>query len=225
MCDKADAASQYDTGKLYLSECVHQFEGLKLLRQPVWETLCMFIISANNNIKRIQGIYRNLSNAYGEKVYWDKWEGYAFPAAQALARADEAGLRAAGLGYRAPYILNTAKTIAESGLPDLDGLGYEDALKYLTSLSGVGEKVADCILLFSTRHQNAFPIDVWMERALRQYYGMDGTRREMKKAAQAMFGGAAGIVQQYLYHGIRSGVTFPPDFKNTSWRRQAEKQN
>ncbi|MCL2058577.1 MAG: hypothetical protein FWH01_05910 [Oscillospiraceae bacterium] len=194
-------------GEHFLAMCVEAFNGLKLLRQPVWETICAFIISANNHQKRIESIYRGLSRLYGEAIEWAGMNFYAFPSAQALAAAGEDGLRQVGLGYRAPYLWDTAKSVAMSGLADIDNLAYENALKYLMSFRGVGEKVADCVLLFSTRHQKAFPVDVWIERALREHYGMGGSRREMKLMAQAMFGDAAGVAQQFLFHGMRTKLT------------------
>ena len=193
-----------NTGRGFLTRCVNEFRGLRILRQPVWETVCSFIISANNHQKRIESIYRNTSAQFGCAVEWGGRRYYAFPSAQSLASLDEFAFRALGYGYRAPYILETARTIAAEGLPDLDAMGYDEAMSYLLKLRGVGEKVADCILLFSSGHQNAFPVDVWIERALREHYGMEGTRRKLKLSAQAMFGGAAGIVQQYLFHGMRT---------------------
>ena len=79
-------------------------------------------------------------------------------------------------------------------------------MSYLLKLRGVGEKVADCILLFSTKHRNAFPVDVWIERALKMHYGMEGSRRKLKTAAQEMFGESAGIAQQFLFHGMRTSL-------------------
>ena len=193
-------------GNAFLAECVKAFGGLRLLRQPVWETVCSFIISANNSINNIQAIYKRLSYRFGDAVNWAGRTFYAFPSPDRLAAVGEEGLRTAKLGYRAPYLLETAQAIAADGLPDLDGMGYDQALKYLRGLKGVGEKVADCVLLFSTRHQNALPVDVWIERALHDYYGMSGSRHAMKLDAQNYFGDAAGIAQQFLFHGIRSNI-------------------
>ena len=196
----------YDKGWRFLTGCVNAYGGLRLLRQPVWETICEFIISANNNLKRIASIYRRISENMGEPVGWAGGTLYSFPSAKKLAAASEDGLRSMGLGYRAPYLLDTAGVIAKSGLPDLNGMPYRDAHKYLTGLRGVGEKVADCVLLFSTKRQNAFPVDVWIERALREQYGMAGSRHAIKLEAQSLFGEAAGLVQQFLFHGIRNEI-------------------
>ena len=202
-----DAASDVrDAGKAFLSACVKAFGGLRLLRQPVWESVCAFIISANNNIKRIESIYMRLSERYGDALTWAGHNFCRFPTPRQLAAADVQSLQAAGLGYRAPYIFETANVIHKYGLPDLDALDYDRALKELQKLKGVGEKVADCVLLFSTRHRIAFPVDVWMERVLNMHYGMDGTRAQIKRNAQALFGDAAGVAQQFLFHGMRTNL-------------------
>ena len=199
-----DIPDRFIGGKRFLTSCVNAFGGLRLLRQPVWETVCEFIISANNHQKRIEAIYKRISSNMGDAAEWNGRIYHAFPSAQKLAAADESDMRAMGLGYRAPYLLDTAKKLANDGFPDLNGYEYEDAVGYLTGLRGVGEKVADCVLLFATNHQKAFPVDVWIERALREHYGMIGTRHKLKLEAQALFGEAAGIAQQFLFHGMRS---------------------
>jgi len=201
---EGSAAGGFDEGKRFLAKCAVAFGGLRLLRQPAWETVCEFIISANNNIKRIGSIYKRISERHGEKTEWDGRVYSAFPAPAVLAALDELELKTLGLGYRAPYLLATAREISENGLPDLDAMEYGDALKLLMKYRGVGEKVADCVLLFSTRHRNAFPIDVWIERALRERFGMDGTRRELKRRAQETFGEAAGVAQQFIFYGMIS---------------------
>ena len=204
------SSNQQDGGKYFLTLCVNAFSGLRLLRQPVWETICAFIISANNHQKRIESIYRRISGYMGDETAWEGRIYHAFPSARKLAGASVDELRSLGLGYRAPYLLDTAKKIAATGLPDLDNLGYEEALKFLTGLRGVGEKVADCVLLFATGHQKAFPVDVWIERAMRDYYGMSGSRHKIKQEAQALFGDAAGIAQQFIFHGMRTRLTPGP---------------
>ena len=198
--------ANYHTGGIFLARCVGAYGGLRLLRQPVWETICGFIISANNNVRRIETIYRRISEKFGESLDWDGRRFYAFPSAEVLADAGDEGLRSLGLGYRAPYIRETARAIADGGLPGYDDMEYGDALKSLTGLRGVGEKVADCVLLCATRHQEAFPVDVWIKRAMNVYYGMDGSNRALKREAQDLFGRAAGLAQLFLFHGIRSGA-------------------
>lgn len=189
----------------YLAACVNAFPGIRVLRQPVWETVCAFIVSANNNQPRITGICRNLATRLGERFTWEGRDFHGFPSPQRLAMAGEYALREAGAGYRASYMFSTAKMVADGFSLDLDDLEYEAALHHLMMLPGVGEKVADCILLFSSRHTCAFPVDVWIERALNTNYGLSGSRSKIKKEAQARFGANCGILQQYLFHGVRSG--------------------
>jgi N-glycosylase/DNA lyase len=189
-----------------LAACARSYPGMKLLRQPVWEAVNEFIISANNNQRRIEKIYRAISARFGAKAMWEGRELHAYPSPQALAAVPESALRELGAGYRAPYLAETARMVA-GGFPlDLDAMDYEAALKHLMRLRGVGEKVADCVLLFSTRHSRAFPVDVWMERVMTEWYGEEGSRSKLKRAAQEKYGELAGIVQQYLFHGARTGI-------------------
>jgi N-glycosylase/DNA lyase len=194
----------------YLAAQVRAYAGLKVLRQSVWEALCAFIISANNHQKRIESICRNISARYGRPMQWNELgidaeiPLYGFPSPEALAGAGEEALRGLGAGYRAKFLAQTARMIAEGFSLALDGMDYETALRHLTQLPGVGEKVADCVLVFSTRHSCAFPVDVWIERVLREVYGMRGPRKAIKREAQARFGEWAGVAQQYLFHGARN---------------------
>jgi N-glycosylase/DNA lyase len=197
-------------GDPYLAAQVRAYAGLRVLRQPVWETLCAFIISANNHQKRIESIYRNISARYGAPIKWEvlgireEIPLCGFPSPEALAGAGEEALRRLGAGYRARFLAATAQMVADGFSLDLDGMDYEAALRHLTQLPGVGEKVADCVLVFSTRHSCAFPVDVWIERVLRGPYGMSGPRKAIKREAQARFGEWAGVAQQYLFHGARN---------------------
>jgi N-glycosylase/DNA lyase len=204
--DYAEMLAPYLGSDPALAACANAFAGIRLLRQPVWEAVCAFIISANNHQKRIESIYRRLSERYGGRIIWEGRTFYGFPSPQRLAQVGEQALHEAGLGYRAPYIASTAATVADGFSLDLDAMEYEAALAHLTQLRGVGEKVADCVLLFASRHSRAFPVDVWMERVLTARYGFGGTRAKMKKEAQGRFGDCAGIIQQYLFHGARTGL-------------------
>lgn len=201
-----DALLAPHRGDAALSACADACAGLRLLRQEVWETVCAFIISANNHQKRIESIYRGVSRALGEAVEFRGRELRAFPSPERLAAAPEEALRACGAGYRAPYLIETARMVAQGFPLGLSAMPYAQALAHLTRLKGVGEKVADCVLLFSGRHGVAFPIDVWMERVLRRVYGMEGTKKQIKRQAQARFGERAGLIQQYLFHGARTGA-------------------
>lgn len=174
--------------------------GMRVLNQPPWETLLTFILSANNNVSRIRQLVEKLITSFGENG--------AFPTAQRLASVKEEELRAIGCGYRAPYLIKTAQAVAEGfDLNGLRSLSYEEAHKKLVTLSGVGDKVADCVQLFSLGHSEAFPVDVWVERLMKQWFPSDASgKRAIVKQAHQMFGKNAGIVQQSLFHCARLGL-------------------
>ncbi len=168
--------------------------GIRILNQDRWETLCSFIISQCNNIHRIKRIVEELCRRFGEPVEFDGGIFYTFPDAGKIAPLSPADLAPLRCGYRAPYILAAARAVA-SGELDLEALSKTDlvtAKKALTALPGVGEKVANCAILFSLRIGSAFPVDVWMRKALAQHYpdGFD----------PAVFGENAGLAQQYIFY-------------------------
>ncbi len=174
--------------------------GLRLLNQPPFETLVSFIVSANNNLKRIKGIIRRICERCGRPFVFEGKTYYAFPEADKLAALSVEALKECGSGYRAPYIKEAARMVA--GGFDLEGLrakSYGDAKKELMELPGVGPKVADCILLFSLGFRDAFPADVWIKRVLKEHYGFAGNDRQVYAFARKRFGKYAGIAQQYLF--------------------------
>lgn len=174
--------------------------GMRILRQPPWEALLAFIISANNNVGRIRGIVRALIDGLGE--------GGAFPTPAALACADEAALRAMGCGYRAPYLIGAARLVRDGfDLDEIAAMDYDAAHARLLRLPGVGDKVADCVQLFGMGHSMAFPVDVWVERLMRSWVVPGArSRAEIRRAAQALFGENAGLIQQSLFHCARMGL-------------------
>jgi N-glycosylase/DNA lyase len=177
-----------------LAEAVRFAPEIRILRQEPWEALCTFILSQCNNIKRIRGMAERLSSAYGEPA-----EGTArrsFPAPEVLASAREADLRALGLGFRAPYVLDAARRVA-SGTLDLSAaarLPLAEARAGLMQIDGVGPKVADCALLYGMHRLDAFPEDVWIRRAMESLF--PGRKPEW-------FGPCAGVAQQYIFHYCR----------------------
>lgn len=181
--------------------------GIVIMRQPFWETLISFIISANNNIPRISSTIERLSQAFGEKIEGDE---YAFPTPRALAEAEIEDLRACGVGYRDAYIKSTAQKIANGEFipEDLKGMTRLEARKALCTLQGVGEKVADCILLFSLGFEDAFPIDVWVKRTMSELYfnGEDITNRKIEAKVWELFPRYSGYAQQVLFHWMRTGA-------------------
>lgn len=167
-------------------------KGIRVLNQDPWETLCSFIISQNNNIKRIKGIIKSLCESFGEKIEG----GYTFPSAEKIATLSLDDLSVLRAGFRAKYILDAANKVAtgEINLNILSTLSVEDARAELMKIKGVGPKVADCALLFSHRHIEAFPKDVWIKRAMEVLF-----KGELPKEAIPY----AGIIQQYIFFYAR----------------------
>ena len=179
-----------------------------MLRQDPWECLVSFICSSASNIPRITKNIESICEAYGRPVGTGAGRRNAFPAPGELARAGEAPLRALGLGYRAAYVAETAAAVADRAVDpmSLREESYETALEALTCLPGVGDKVANCVLLFSLDKPEAFPVDVWIDRALREWYLADDDsipRTKMRPWAQRRFGPYAGYANHYLFHDRR----------------------
>ena len=187
---------------------IELFPGLRVLNQPAWEALVCFILSANNNVSRIRSLTDALSRRYGAAHVTRRGTLYGFPTPEALANAPEAELRALRVGYRAPFLIGAARRVLEGfPLEELCRMPYEDAHAALTTLPGVGDKVADCVLLFGCGHASAFPVDVWVDRLLRDWFGVScKSRAAMAREARARLGENAGIMQQFLFHAARTGA-------------------
>ena len=169
--------------------------GIRILRQDMWETLCSFIISQNNNIPRIKGIIERMSEKYGEIVWKDgDKKYYSFPDAKTLLDAGEKEIFDLKTGFRAKYIFDCANTICSQPffLTDVNNLSTPEASLHLQKIKGVGAKVAACTLLFGYARHDAFPVDVWVKRILEKYYP-DGENGHLT-------GKYAGIAQQYLFY-------------------------
>ena len=192
----------------HLARSIEYGSGIRILNQDLWETIISFIISANNNIPRIKGIINRISKNYGEKIEWNGKEYYTFPTVEELSKASVEELRALGLGFRDVRVYETTRKILEKQV-DLEELHKEkDTQKVrdiLLTLDGVGPKVADCILLFSTlKRFDVFPIDVWVRRVMNELYikNEDETKvskKEIEKLAKEKYGNLEGIAQQYLF--------------------------
>lgn len=192
-----------------IKSAIRSGEGIRLLQQDKWETLLSFIISQNNHIPRIKGCIESLCSNFGE--YAGAYEGrdyYTFPAPETLAALSTEDLAVCRLGYRANYLIKTAKQAAEDGLDRLEAAGTREmtsqqAFDYVSSFCGVGPKVANCILLFSMGKYDRFPVDVWMKKVMEQLYGITNPK-EMQLFAEKTFGPYSGFAQQYLFYHIRT---------------------
>lgn len=185
-------------GDEVMENAVAAGRGIRILKQDLWETIVSFIISQNNNIPRIKGCIEKLSALAGERLEdYDGQAVYALPTVERLARLESDDLAPVRLGYRAPYLIKTARMVAEKGLPE----NYEE----VSALCGVGPKVANCITLFGLHDLSSFPIDVWVRRVMNEMYGFEEKDvRGMAAFAAERFGELGGIAQQYLFYYIRS---------------------
>lgn len=185
-------------GDEVMENAVAAGRGIRILKQDLWETIVSFIISQNNNIPRIKGCIEKLSALAGERLEdYDGQAVYALPTVERLARLEADDLAPVRLGYRAPYLIKTARMVVEKGLPE----NYEE----VSALCGVGPKVANCITLFGLHDLSSFPIDVWVRRVMSEMYGFEEKDvRGMAAFAAERFGELGGIAQQYLFYYIRS---------------------
>ena len=184
--------------------------GLRLLRQDPWECLASFILSSTKRILQIQQIVSVVCERFGEPIAVPEGSApaFGFPAPERLASVSEAELRHCKMGFRAPFLLSAARRVAEGKL-DLQspyGGDVQDARGQLMACEGVGAKIANCVLLFAYGRQEAFPVDVWVMKALRQLYfpRRKRTLLQLQKFASEHFGPNAGYAQQYLFHYARS---------------------
>ncbi len=180
--------------------------GIRLLNQPLFETLISFIISANNSIPNIVRIIDALSKMYGENIFLDGKEYYAFPEPESLATGEICDLKLSKAGYRCEYIKKTAAMYLSDPphVSKLKHMGYENAKATLMEYPGVGAKVADCTLLFSGIYKRAFPVDVWIKRIMEKLYlKKPASNKNISEFAHDKFGGLGGYAQQYLFHYAR----------------------
>ncbi|MEM9296761.1 MAG: DNA glycosylase [Bacteroidota bacterium] len=191
-----------------LHQSIKQFPGLKIVREPWWECTCNFICSSLKQVGHIQQINNKLRVGFGSKVKKDR---FSFPSSEVIAQVQEKDLRDCQLGYRAKHLHTAANQIArqefsfESEIPHV---GIHEAENRIQKLRGVGNKVANCILLYSGEYLDAFPIDVWMERVLLEHYFTKSKKMPNRvKTLDFMrkyFGPYCGIAQLYLFHWVRT---------------------
>ena len=201
-----------------IRKLINLYPGLRILRQDPIQCIFSFLCSSNNNIPRIRTILKNLSKKFGDKINIDNIDFYTFPSIQKLCNATIQDLLLCGLGYRSKFILNTAKHISENNLnlEDLKNAKYEVAKEELLKLDGVGEKIADCILLFSLDKLEAFPIDTWIIKFLHENFNKSlktdtkmmnklspNKYKKISKELRNHYGKYSGYVQQFIYYNIR----------------------
>ena len=186
-----------------MSQAVDYGRGTRILNQDLTEMIFSFIISANNNIKRIQQIIERICINLGQKTNY----GYAFPTVTALADCSEEQFKLLGCGYRANYLCATAKRLKDGfNLEKLRQTPTEDARKSLLSLKGIGNKVADCILLFGLKRCDVFPVDTWIEKVYHAYFEQGHKKAQMSNFFVDTFGEYSGYAQQYLFYFQRESM-------------------
>ena len=195
-----------------MKESIKYGTGIRILNQDLWETIISFIISANNNIPRIKGIIERLSENYGDKIVYNGKEYFTFPTPKQLKNVSVEEFRKLGLGFRDIRLYETTKLVLnkEVDIENLHNIKDTNIVRdELLKLSGVGPKVADCILLFSTlKRFDVFPIDVWVRRVMNDLYihkekEQDVSKKEILQIANEKFGDLEGIAQQYLFYWRR----------------------
>jgi N-glycosylase/DNA lyase len=203
----------------HVHKALQMFWGLRLIRQDPWECLISYICATYKNIPAIKQMLNTLAEKFGEKVVFDECSFYTFPKPETLANATENALAQCGLGYRTKYVLATSKQYSKGNF-DLAALrkqSYAQTKKMLMDFPGVGAKVADCILLFSLGKMEAFPVDVWVKRAILNHYSdklptefaqrlskqesiSSSDYEKLNEFGRKYFGEYAGYAQEYLYH-------------------------
>ena len=178
-----------------------ELEGLRIVKMDEWECLISFTLATYANIPRISKMIESLARNFGRRITDDV---FSFPTLDDLKRASLSDLSRCGLGYRAKYIRSMCKELSEDRITELKRLRYEELRAELKELPGVGDKVADCVALFGFGNLEAFPIDVWIERALSRLYGQKGSYRRLAGFAHEKFGEYAGYAQEYLYYNERA---------------------
>lgn len=187
-----------------VARAVEEYGGMRVVSDPFFPCVVSFIVSAQNRIPRIRKLVNEMAHKWGEPV---EGYGYDFPSPETLAEVGEEPLRELGLGYRAPYVVESARIVADDAVdPDeIRSMSYHEAHDSVQELVGVGDKVGDCVLLFSLGFAEAVPLDTWMLKTVEEYYPeMSGkTYGETADAFRERFGEHAGYAQNYLFHYIR----------------------
>ena len=190
-----------------LTEAINCSKGFRILKQEPFEMLISYIISQNNNVKRIMNSIELLSAKYGKKIEFENEDYYLFPTLEELSKIEIDDLKNIGVGFRDKYIISALKLI-ENGTIDLEkiyNMNTNEALEYLELIKGIGPKVASCILLFGYGKYDVFPVDTWVIHAMEMLEpNIKPTQKEIIKFANETYGEYSGIALQYMYHYMRN---------------------
>ena len=202
-----DIKKKYSENYESLKKATEFAYGLRVLKQDEFETIISFIISANNNIKRIKKIINNISMKCGKKIEFEGKEYYGFPSIEELRKLKEEDFKSLGAGFRAKYLESTVNKIysdnLEKYIEKLNNLSNKELEKELLNLKGVGPKVANCIMLFGFNRIDSFPIDVWVKRVMQEEFfgGEEVSNKKIEEFANTLY--EKGLAQQYLFYWRR----------------------
>lgn len=186
-----------------IKKAIKKYHGLRLINQNPFECIISYLCSSASNIPKIQMNIENLSRYFGEKIILENQESFSFPKPKTLNNMQL--IKDSKTGFRAKYIFNNNKILTKQFIKKLKQLDYKKAKDTLTKLPGIGNKIADCILLFSLNKLQAFPIDTWIKKALKKYYNQDSNNyNNLQKFAQDKWNNYTGYAQQYLFMMIRN---------------------
>ncbi|HPY57108.1 MAG TPA: DNA glycosylase [Sedimentibacter sp.] len=190
-----------------MAEAIKFGEGIRILNQEEWETMISFMISANNRIPMIKKVIENLSVSFGDYIGNYRGKDYfSFPTAERLSAAPVERILECKAGFRAPRIKEAATRFLyeKDKIYNIKNMSYNEGLAYLKTYKGIGDKVANCILLFSMKHFDTFPVDVWVRRVMQTLYVSKETKdADIRKFAENKFGKYSGFAQQYLFFYAR----------------------
>ncbi|HOG62834.1 MAG TPA: DNA glycosylase [Sedimentibacter sp.] len=190
-----------------MAEAIKFGEGIRILNQEEWETMVSFMISANNRIPMIKKVIENLSVSFGDYIGNYRGKDYfSFPTAERLSAAPVERILECKAGFRAPRIKEAATRFLyeKDKIYNIKNMSYNEGLAYLKTYKGIGDKVANCILLFSMKHFDTFPVDVWVRRVMQTLYVSKETKdADIRKFAENKFGKYSGFAQQYLFFYAR----------------------
>ncbi len=190
-----------------MAEAIKFGEGIRILNQDEWETIISFMISANNRIPMIKKVIENLSTSFGDFICnYRGRDYYSFPTAEQLSSADIEKIQECKAGFRSPRIKEAASRFLKEKdiIYNIKNTNYDEGLAYLKTYTGIGDKVANCILLFSMRQFDTFPVDVWVRRVMQTLYVDKDTKdADIRKFAENKFGKLSGYAQQYLFYYAR----------------------
>lgn len=187
----------------HLNNVMGQYSGIRIMKQKPWEALIAFICSSASNIPKITKNVNLLAQTFGKKINFENETAHTLPAIGEMNDLDK--IKNCKVGFRAKHLLDANK-IKTNFFDEIDKMNYAEALAELTKLNGVGEKIADCVLLFGCNRLEAFPVDVWIKRVMEELYfnGEEKNNKTIKELGTQKFGKYAGYANQYLYHWRRN---------------------